>query len=273
MAQKSSIYDYLNYKAYLRFRMEQMERGGRGFRSELARAVGCQTGYVSQVLNSDANFSLEQGVLINKALSHSVQEGRFFLLLIEHARAGNAELKRHFRELIEEAVQNHLNLKERFQVKQTLSEKDQMIYYGHWSYVAVHVLVSVPAFQTAPAISKALGLSESKVRRIIEFLLSTGLMIEKHGRYQVGTTRLHLGKDSPLLAKHHANWRMKALASLEREEENTLRYTSVISVSESDVMEIKRRIVNLLEDYNSIVKDSKEETSYCLTLDFFSTLT
>lgn len=269
MAEKNSVFDFVDYKAYLRFRMARMERGGRGFRSELARVVGCQTGYVTQVLSGSANFSLEQATKINKLLGHTRLEERFFMLLIDYARAGTSDLKRHFSELIEEAIASHLNLKERFQVKQALSEADQATYYSEWSYVAVHVLVSIPAYQTSESIARALDLPEAKVRRILEFLNMTGLVVEKGGRYGIGATRLHLGKDSPLLAKHHMNWRLQALAAMDREEENSLRYTSVISVAEADVVEIKRRFVKVLEEYNAIVKDSKDETLYCLVLDFF----
>jgi uncharacterized protein (TIGR02147 family) len=270
MAEKNSLFEFVDYKAYLRSRMNRMERGGRGFRSELARTVGCQTGYVTQVLNNSANFSLEQAVAINKLLGHTRQEARFFLLLIDYARAGTADLKRHFAEIIEESVQNHLNLKERFQVKQSISEIDQMAYYGEWAYVAIHVIVSIPSLQTPEAIAKAIDLPEVKVRRILEFLIGIGLVVEKNGRYSVGINRLHLGKDSPLLAKHHINWRLKALTSIDREDEESLRYTSVISIAKSDALEIKRRFVKFLEEYNSVVKDSKDESMYCLTVDFLS---
>lgn len=269
MSNKNSIFDFRDYKAYLRFRMSTMERGGRGFRSDLANAANCQSGYVSQVLNSSAHFSLEQASGINKLLGHRRPEARYFLLLIEYARAGNTELRRHFSELIDESIQSQFNMAERFQIKQSLSEIDQMIYYGEWWYAAVQVLVSIPAFQSVESISRVLDLPEPKIREILEFLRSRALVLESNGRYRVGTTRIHLGKDSPLLNKHHINWRLQAMQSLDREQDGSLRYTSVISVSEADVVEIKRRLLKCIDEYNSIVKDSADETLYCLSLDFF----
>ena len=269
MKRKESVFDFRDYKAFLAFHMAQMPRGGPGFRSELAKALSCQTAYISQVLNGPANFSLEQGALINRLIGHSREESRFFLLILEYARAGSRELKTHFQELIEEAIDRHLNLKERFKVQERLSESDQLTYYSDWRFAAVHMLVSIPKFDGPERICEAVDLSLVVVRSTLEFLTRTGLVINEGGKYRLGASRLHLGKDSPLIGRHHANWRVQALKSLDRGTEGDLHYTSIVSLSRKDVVEIKKRLIQTIEDYNAVVKDSYEEAAFCLNVDFF----
>jgi len=45
--------------------------------------------------------------------------------------------------------------------------------------------------------------------------LGTGLAEEKEGRFKIGNSRIHLPSNSPLISKHHTNWRVKAIQTLE----------------------------------------------------------
>jgi uncharacterized protein (TIGR02147 family) len=265
------VFEFRDYKAYLKHTESKRPHRGRGFRADLARATGCQTAYVSQVLNGKANFSLEQSHAINELLIHSKEEARFFLTLVEYVRAGTQKLRSHFLEIMEEQIQRQLNLKERFKVKESLSLEDQTTYYGEWAYAAIHIAVTVGQLQTAEALAEFFNLPKLKIQKVLKFLTTTGLVTEiPGGKYQIGTARLHLGNDSPLLAKHHTNWRLQAMNSFERESERDLHYTSIVSLSLEDVLQIKSRFVREIDAYNLIVKDSKEETICCLALDFFT---
>lgn len=265
-----SIYEFRDYKAYLRFLESHRPQGSRGFRAELSRTVGCQTAYTSQVLNGSANFSLEQAQVLNEWLAHDKNESRYFLFAIDYARAGTALLRANYLELMEELIQKQLNLKERFKVKEMLSSEDQAVYYGHWAYAAMHMAVTVPQLQTPEAISDFFRFPQARVNKVLKFLVSVGLVVNaKPNHYTIGTARLHLGVDSPLLPKHHVNWRLEAMKSLDREAESDLHYTSIVSLSQEDVLAIKALLVKEIDAYNAIVKPSVEETLCCLTLDFF----
>lgn len=93
------------------------------------------------------------------------------------------------------------------------------------------------------------------------------------GGLQVGATRIHLGNDSSLISKHHTNWRIQAIRSLDREDRTQqnedLHYSSVVSLSAADVLKIKAMLVETIESFNATVAPSKEELVQCLALDFF----
>lgn len=266
-----SIFEFKDYKAYLKYIESRRPQKGRGFRAEISRLVACQTAYISQVLNSHANFSLEQAQGINKLLLHTKEESRFFILLVEYGRAGTVDLRSHFLELMNEQIQKQLNLKERFKIKEVLSLEDQTTYYSEWAYAAVHIAVTISKLNSAEALADFYQLPKIKVQKILKFLLSAGLILESQPNvYSIGTARIHLGQDSALISKHHTNWRLQAMNSFERETERDLHYTSVVSLSHEDVLEIKAKLVKEIDAIKSIVKASKEETMCCFAMDFFS---
>lgn len=265
-----TIFDFKDYKKYLEFIETQKPYKGRGFRADLARSANCQTAYISQILNGKAHFSLEQAHSLNKILFHSKEESQYFLTLVELARAGTSGLKSYFQEQLNEQVEKFLNLKKRFNVKETLSPEDQSLYFSQWTYAAVHMAVTLPQLQSPKAIASYLQISEAQTAKVLQFLTSRGLIEQEKEKFKLGTTRMHLGSEEAMIQKHHTNWRLQALKALESASVKELHYSSVVSLSEEDVLKIKSNLVKEIDDYNAIVKDSKEETLYCLTIDFFT---
>ncbi len=242
-------------------------------KSALAEAAKCQVAYISRVLNGLAHLSLEQADAVSTYLHHSDEERHFFLLQLQYARAGSQSLEGYFQKQLEAVQKKRLNLKERFQVKNELSEADRAVYYSSWLYAAVHMCLTVPALRSSDAIARELGAPLSKIVQILEFFENSGIATREGGRYRVGTTRVHLGNDSPLVSKHHMNWRVQAMRSLDREDQSganeDLHYSSVISVSRADRRKLKELLVRAIDEYNAVVAPSPEEEVHCLTMDFF----
>lgn len=266
---KNSIYDYEDYKAYLCDSLEARGEAKRGERSRLATFVGCHTAYVSQVLNGNAHFSLEQGEQINRYLGHPKDQALFFLFLIQLARAGTPALRRIFEEQLRVLKEKQFVLKDRLEFKRTLSREDQATFYSSWHYGAIHVLVSVPGCHTERGMSEYLGLPVERVSEILQFLVSVGLVVRKEGNYGIGTTHIHLEHDSPMIAKHHTNWRLQGIQSLDRASKSDLHYSSVITSSKADADRIRSILVKAIENVRAIVKDSKDEDGFCYAIDFF----
>ena len=72
------------------------------------------------------------------------------------------------------------------------------------------------------------------------------------------------------ILKHHTNWRVKALESLENETLEDLHYSGVVSLSESDVIRIKNLLLDQLKENLKIIASSKEERLFVLNIDFFN---
>jgi uncharacterized protein (TIGR02147 family) len=265
-----SVFDFVDYKAFL---VAELDSRPRGARSELARASGCQLAYLSRVLGGDAQLSLEQADGASEYFQHGEEERSFLLLLVERARAGTERLRRHFETRIHEALERRLVLRRRLEVKRSLSREDQVTYYSAWYYAALHVLVTIPGFRSREAIVRYFrqrGVPPEIIGPALEFLCSIGLLSAEKGEYQVGEARIHLGSDSPMISRHHANWRLRALSALDARGGEDLHYSSVVTLSAADAIRVKEILVRAIEKSKAIIRDSPAEELGCLALDFFA---
>jgi len=271
MKQLKEIYDHANYKAYLRSRVGE-KASRKGLKSSLATAIGCQAGYLSQVLNGDAHLSLEQATLLNTFFAHSKSEAHFFLLLLQKARAGSKNLVDYFNAQINLELDQRQSLSRRMEEKRKvriLPEEAKLTYYSSWQYSAIHIALTIPSLQEPLVLAKYLDLPMSKVNAVLDFLTKYGLA-ELQGRKVIsGSTLLHLKNDSPHIVRHHVNWRTQALTSLDRDNPNDLHYSGVVSLSEKDVRILKEKIMEQVNANIGEIRDSKEESLHVYCVDFF----
>lgn len=266
---KGSVFEYLDYKKYLIDWMDNRASGGRGERSRIAAILKCHVAYISRILGDQAHLSLEQAHALNSYLEHGPEEADFFLLLVQSARAGSAELQRHFEAKIRGEIEKRSVLKNRLEYRKALSETDQATYFSAWYYAAIHLLLALPELQTRDSLARYLRVAPKRVGEVLGFLTSAGLAIENKGRFQTGPTSIHLGNDSPMISKHHSNWRLQALQSLERESPDELHYSSAVTVARKDIPEVRKILISAIEQVRAVVRASKEDALYCYALDLF----
>jgi uncharacterized protein (TIGR02147 family) len=265
-----SVFDFKDYKAFLEHYELSRKSFERGFRSKLADHIGCQSGYISQVLNGSAQFSLEQGLKIAGFLSLDERAKKYFLLMIEIARAGTKELRAHFEAELEQLREDFLNIKQRVGDSRSLTDKEQSIYYSSWHYLAVHVITSLKEFDSAKSIASALQIPESVVNQVLLFLLQSGIVKEERGKLLPGLTSVHLNRESPLIRQHHTNWRVAAIQSLVTNSKSDVHYSTVSTLSKADAEKLRAEMVSLIEKYVEVVKPSQEEVMYGFNLDFYN---
>ena len=108
-----SVFDYLNYKRYLKDKLDFFGKKERGWKVRAAAHIGCQASYLSQILNGKPDLTLDQAHKINQLFAHDKIESRFFILLVEYYRASSAELKEFINEQMQELMQTRFDLKKR----------------------------------------------------------------------------------------------------------------------------------------------------------------
>lgn len=266
---KLAVFDYHDYKGYLQSCFPSTGQG-RGLRSKLAGHLGCQTGFISQVLNGESShFSLEHGLLINEFLEHTIEESRYFLLLLQKDRSGTKKLTDFFDKQIREITAEREIIRNRIRVKESVSRSDQLVYCSSWVYAAVHVLLMIPEFQTRQAVAQRLKLPISIISECIDFLIQSSLAIVNGEKIQVGPTRLHFGKESGMMAKYHSNWRMKAIQDLDLKKQDSLHFSSLVSISSKDAEKIQGILLKAIEQSEALIQASPEEDTFCVGIDFF----
>ncbi|MGZ6480071.1 MAG: hypothetical protein ACXWQE_12255 [Bdellovibrionales bacterium] len=142
-----SLFEFNEYKPYLRLVLGSGKRRS-GQRSKLAQFLTCQTAHVSQVLNGDSHFSVEQAYRINAFLGHSREESHFFFLLVNLDRAGSKDLQEYYQAQIDEILRRRSIIKNRVSSTHTIPQEHQTRYYSSWHYVAIHMALSIPELQS-----------------------------------------------------------------------------------------------------------------------------
>ena len=264
---EKTVFEYPDYKRYL---LDWTEEKGRGEKSRIAQALRCHMAYISQVLNGAADLSLEQAESLNAYLGHSDEESDFFLLLVLYGRAGTASLREYHSRKIARTLEERRNLKNRLKFKKTLPIEDQAIYFSAWYYSAIHLLLQIPEFQTKEKISFYLKLPLNQVTQVLEFLESIGLATQSHGKYKTGEVSIHLASDSPMIARHHSNWRMRTIQAIDRNDPAELHYSSVVSIAKKDAAQAHAIMTRAIEQVRTLVRESAPEDSlFCYCLDLF----
>ncbi len=185
-------------------------------------------------------------------------------------RAGTHTLKANFQDQIDHILSNRMILTKRLGQRNVLSEEDRAVFYSAWYFLATQIGLTIPEWRTHEGLAKNLGLSSKKVAEVLQFLCESGLVKKEGSHFLPTESQIRLGKDSHHILKHHMNWRVKALESLENETLEDLHYSGVVSLSEADVVRIKNLLLDQLKENLKIITDSKEERLFVLNIDFFN---
>jgi uncharacterized protein (TIGR02147 family) len=267
---ESSIYEYESYPDYLKATVKNQISGSRGSLLKLANHAGVHTSTLSQILAGKKHFTSEQACLVADFLGLKELETRYFLLLVGKARAGTSLLRQKIQSEMEELRVREDRLVEIVPQDRPLSEEERAVFYSNWFYSAIWAQTSVPEFGNREALQKYFGLPRRLINNVVSFLLRTGLCEEKEGIIQPGHQYSHLEAESPLISRHHANWRIKAMERHPHLAPNELSYSSPMTISKKDAAKVRKLIAELVAKVNEIRGPSACEELHCLNIDWFN---
>lgn len=265
---QTQVFDFLDYREFLR-QVLPTTGSDRGQRTRLAALLGCRNSFVSSVLTSKEHFSAEHALRACQFLQLSTEETDFFLLIHAYGRAGSKDLEAHYRAKIDAVLLRRREVRARISETEVLSEAARLTYYSSWHYIAAHMCLMIPSLRSRRAIAQHLDIAPEHAERIIQFFLQNRMAVEEGGELRAEPFRLHLPGDSPLVAKHHVNWRMKAIQSLDHVGANDLHYSLVMSVSEEAAQQIRAILLKGIQDTEPVLKAARDEALYALNVDLF----
>lgn len=264
------IFEFVNPTKYLKAYIAKLPKHGHGEARRMADHLGVSSTYISLVLSEQKQLSPEQAELLNEYLGHSELEAEYFFYLVQQDRAGTLKLKKFCQQKLDQLKTRSLQLSNRVLAKHEISEEEKSIFYSHPIYSAVHLYTSIGTKgKTQEEIANRFSLAKAKTSKILEFLFSAGLIIEKDGRYSMSTQSTHLESASPYLHKHHSNWRLRAIGASEELSDKELMYTVNVSLSEKDFESLREEMVDFIKKFLKQVHESPAEEIACLNLDWF----
>ena len=264
-----SVFEFIEYKPYLKQKLDALNRLEWGYKQKTAAYLGCQASYLSQILTGKPDLTIEQAHKLNARFLHDKTESRYFILLVEKGRAVSKELKLFFHEQIIELQESRFDLKKRLKETDQVSKENLDQYYSSWLYGAVHMALALPHLKSPKAMAARFNIPETLAAEIIKFLESAGLVEFKNDRYEFTKMRIHLDRDSHFIQRHHINWRSQALQSVEKNFKDDLHFSNAFAISKEDFIKIKEIFVQSIASAREIIKPSPPEEVYSITLDVF----
>ena len=264
------IFEFEDYKQLVISWVASMPKKGRGQWTKMAAHLGVHSVVLSQVFRGDKELSLDQAWHACEFMGLSELETEYVLALVQRSRAVHFRLKAHFSEKIKELRSKSLDLKKRLRQDQELTEETRAIFYSNWYYSGIRLAADNPELASVEAIAERLRLPLALVKKVVEFLLEHQLCVRKENRVAMGPARIHVGVDSPLVSRHHMNWRMKGLQKMENVDHNKeLFFTGPYSLARDLLPKIRKQLVKVVDECTSQVVASDSETLACLNIDWF----
>lgn len=269
MVNSLDIFSFSDYRRYLKEWLEQSRKAGTSNLSRIAEAIGVHTSFLGHVLSGAKNLSFEQATELSENLSLTDLERDYFFSILQIEKAGSHKLRKYWEEKKKQILDERSKVKSRVGVHAELSAEDKAIFYSSWIYVAVFVATAISDGQTLEQIAERFELTRSKADEILNFLIRTGICERDGNIFKVGKSIVFLSNDSPLVVKHHTNWRVKGMQKMDTREGEELFYTAPMSMSRSDFKKVREILTKSIETSLEICRESSPEEVVCLNIDFF----
>lgn len=263
------IFSFSDYRKYIRAWLAEAREKKRSNLTHLSKAIRVHTTFLAHVLSGTKNLSFEQAAELSEAFGHTNIEEEYFFALVHLERAGTAKLKKFWANRKELIELERKKLNSRVGAHHELTAEQKAIFYSSWMYVAIFVATAIENGQTLEEIAELFQISRSKADEILTFLTQCGICEKTGSKFMMGKTVVYIPNDSPLVVKHHTNWRIRSIQQMDRREESELFFTSPMSISRSDFQKIRELLAKSIQNALEICKNSPAEEVVCLNIDFF----
>lgn len=265
-----SIFEFSDYRAFIKKSLSLKPKSGRGELSKIAEHLGVHSTLISLIMNGDRELTLEQCFDLSQYFELNELETEYFSLLVQLSRAGNHRYQLFIKNKLKALKTEAQKISHRFTHDKVLSEEQKSIFYSSWIYSAARLFTSTHENgKTLEEVVERFDSPRPEILKVLNFLISAGLIEFEKDRYKMGAQRTFLAQGSPHLNKHHSNWRIKAIQKFDRLNEQELMFTSPISISKTDFHKIREQMAEILKGVSQTVKDSPAEDIACLNIDLF----
>lgn len=262
------IFEFVDYRVFLRKKIESLPKKGRGELSRLSQFTQVHPSLFSQILAGDKNLTLEQAQLVSEYLGLGKLELDYFLNCVLLQRAGSVKMKSYFREKLEILKKDSLSLKNTITQDYQLTDLEKSIFYSHWIYAGIWLFCSIDEGKSVAEIFAHFDFSKTKIIQVLDFLQRTKLIVQLDEKYKMGPQSIHLEKGSPYLYQHLSNWRLKAIERSPLIKEDELMYSAPISISATDFAKLRKKMSALIKELTEQTVASKAERLACFNIDF-----
>jgi uncharacterized protein (TIGR02147 family) len=270
MEGKTSIFQYTDYRQFLRDYYARMKKEKPGFSFRyFSKRAGFKSGNILKiVMDGKRNIALHSIGKFTEALKLNKREADYFKNLVLFNQSSSVEERQKY---AAEFLRS-----QKFKEIHPLTEA-QFKYFSRWYFTAIRELVYLPAFKEDPKwISKCLikPITAEECREAIDVLLRLGLVVRnKEGR--LVQSHGHLATDdevaSAAIAQYHRDMMRRASESIETVKREKREISSITMIMGEETMKkIKEKIQNFRRDIiETVAAEPKPHAVYQLNFQFF----
>jgi uncharacterized protein (TIGR02147 family) len=263
------LYSFDDYRDYLVEIIHSSANNGYGKLAEIATFCNMNPATITLVLKKDRDFTIDQAYDVASFFGFNSFEIDYFITSVNLQRSAKVSAKNYFKKKLNDLKREANDLQKRMGESKDLDENAKAQFYSSWFYSAIRLATSISEYQSIDEISKRLKINKVMTRTIIDFLLVHGLIKMENDKFKMSVQSTHLSANSPLISRHHQNWRLKAFSKMEQTESDELFFTSPVSISKSDIPIVRKILVEALDKVFEVIDPSKEEELACLNIDWF----
>lgn len=264
---EKSIFSYDSYRPYLQDKLTA--EGRRGQLSRAAESLGCQTSFLSRVINEELHLTPEHAFKLARFWSLLGDEQSYFLKLVDYERAGDPEFQKFIKSQIDELKKKNSEISKRTSRENKTFEGLSLKYFGSWIYGAIHFLTCIPKYQTLQSLAKRLSLPEDLVLETLKDLETMNFVKQNKGLWLYQQGDFHIERTSPFVILHHQNWRQRAILDAQNFSSQSIHYTIVLTLSHKDIERIRALVLEYIAEISRIASPSIPEEEVVFNCDFF----
>lgn len=262
------IFSFDSYKAAMSYYLVEEARWGQMTRA--SEFLDCQVSFLTRVIKDKLQLTPDHAFNLADFLNFNPEEKKYFLTLVDYERAVNPKYKKSLQNILVELKKNNQSISERTNRKNLSTEIFKANYFSNWIYTAVHFIVSIPKFQKVDTIASRLNLKKSIVKKHLNDLKEQNLIeLTTEDQWQFKSGNFHLEKHSPLVVLHHQNWRTRAIIDAQDFANESIHFTGVYTLSESDALRLKEMMLEFISSANRVVVSSENEECIAICCDLF----
>ena len=246
-----------------------LDQATRGEVTKAANFLGVQPSYLSRVMSQELQITPDHAFKLSRYWNLNGDEHTYFMLLVDHARAGDREYRADIEAKLNRLREKHQLVQERASRSHLSTEMVDVTYFSTWLWSAIHFLTSIPEYQTADAISSRLNIKTDLALFYLRSLAERDFIESKGSRWVYKRGEFHAEKNSPLVILHHQNWRQRASVDSQDFNSNGVHFTAVQTVSLKDYDRLKNLLLDFISKFSALAAPSTPEEGIALTCDLF----
>jgi uncharacterized protein (TIGR02147 family) len=232
-----------------------------------ARDLELSPSTLSEFLNGHLGLSRETTCEVAKKLKLTDNQTQHMWDLIQSKFARNVQKRK----------EAEIKANSRLHSQQSKVSLDEFRFIADWYHLATLELLELnDEYQNLPKMAKALGLTKSKMKEVIERLINLKLLKREDDKLFVDSATTNVGENAPSssIRLFHAQIMAKAHRALETQNVDQRDFSSTLfTISKSDLPEIKKDLnmawLNIASKYSA---REKKDSLYCLAIQFFNLL-